>query len=84
MKKICLTLVNPNSKAIVSSSELYEDSDNLAIEKALGKFDIAKEEIKGSSISNLGYESPITGEYQIISGVINGTSKLITLIISNW
>lgn len=84
MKKVCLTVVNPVDKSIVSSSELYDDSDNLAIEKALGKFNISQNEIKGASISNLGYESPITGEYQILSGVVSGTSKLVTLTICNW
>ena len=84
MKKLALTIVNPNDHSIVSSSELYSNSDNLLIEKALGKYGISQSEIKGSSISNLGYESPLTGDYQIISGVINGTSKLVSIIICNW
>jgi hypothetical protein len=84
MKKVCLTIVNPVDKSIVSSSELYESSDNLLIEKALGKFGISKSEIKGSSISNTGLESPLTGEYQIFSGIVSGTSKLVMIIICNW
>lgn len=83
MKKVYIIIVNPVDKSMIQSSEVYED-DSLYLDKALGRYGLVQSDIIGSTQSNNGSESPISGEYNIISGVIIGTSKLISVIICTW
>ena len=84
MKKVYITIVNPIEKSSEMTSELYENTDLLYLDKALGKHNLRKSDLSVKTVTNSGVESPIIGNYVIYSGVISGTSKLITIVECDW
>ena len=83
-KKVYITIVNTVDQSTIQYSELYSDTDGLYLDKALGRYGIKQSDIKGSITSNSGHESPITGDYFILGGVLDGTSKIITVMVCDW
>jgi len=80
MKKVYLQIIDPINKTSISSCDEYPDEYMQGPETSLKKFGIDYKRITGSSIEQPADILPMMPEYILFQGVVEGTSKLVTIV----